>query len=63
MRILTLCIVGLALMTAGCASRSTTSSAPAATAAPSGAATTTSTAGDRIDQWAAAVERQAGMKR
>ncbi len=62
MRILTFCILGLALMTAGCASKPATSTAPA----QSGAAATPTTSGavgDSIDQWATAVERQAGMKR
>jgi uncharacterized lipoprotein YajG len=71
MRILTLslCVVGLALVTAACGGRTTTtSSAPAAAPAPSGAAATTTTMsgtsmGDRIDQWAAAVERERGMRR
>ena len=63
MRILTLAIVGLALMTAGCTSKpaTTSSSAPA----QSGAAatpTTSGTVGDSIDQWAAAVERRGAVR-
>jgi hypothetical protein len=65
MRILTLCIVGLTLMTAGCASRPATTTAPAAPAQSGAAATpmASGAAGDSIDQWAAVVERQRGMRR
>jgi hypothetical protein len=61
MRILTVLIAGLALMTAGCGGKPATTSS-----APSGAATQPAASGmaavDPIDHWAAVVDRQ-GIKR
>jgi hypothetical protein len=61
MRILTVLIAGLALMTAGCGGRPAPSSAT-----PSGAAGQAAASGmaavDPIDHWAGVVERQ-GIKR